>query len=201
MTNLERLRKKMEEEGIEALLLSEIGNVGWATGFKGSSGWALVTPTGGRFLTDSRYTIAAKEEVAELPTHSYATPTTATAFLKSQLEEERLPRVWFESQSVTYATWQDWTRAFEPVELMPAKDLIASLRLVKTPEEIEAIRKACRLTDACFEHVVRMIQPGVAEFDIGLEIEFYFRRNGAEIAFPPAVVSGERSARPHGKPS
>jgi Xaa-Pro aminopeptidase len=46
-----------------------------------------------------------------------------------------------------------------------------------------------------------MLQPGVTEYDIALEIEIYFSRNGAELAFPAIVVSGERSARPHGHPS
>src|SRR5206468_7053029 len=53
----------------------------------------------------------------------------------------------------------------------------------------------------CFEHVIRMIQPGVSEYDIGLEIEFYFRRNMAELAFSPIVASGWRSALPHGRAS
>lgn len=201
MSNLERLRQKMSEAGIDALLLSEITNVGWATGFRGSSGWALVQKDGGKFLTDSRYTLAAKEEVKELPSFTFASPMTGPQFLKSQLEESGLSKVWFESEHVTYATYESWKKAFAPIELLPAKDLVGPLRLVKTADEIEAIKKACRLTDACFEHVVRMIQPGVAEYDIGLEIEFYFRRNGAELAFSPAVVSGLRSARPHGKPS
>jgi Xaa-Pro aminopeptidase len=46
-----------------------------------------------------------------------------------------------------------------------------------------------------------MLQPGATEYDIGLEIEFFFRRNNADLAFAPIVVSGERSARPHGHPS
>ncbi len=191
----------MAEAGFDALLLSEITNVGWATGFKGSSGWALVLPSGGRFLTDSRYTLAAQEEVKELPSHTYANPVTPTQFLKSQIEALGIQKLGFESQYVTYATYSDWAKAFAPVELVPAPDLVMPLRMVKTPDEVGRIRKACRLTDACLEHVTRMIQVGVTEYDIALEIEFYFRRNGAELAFSPAVVSGERSARPHGKPS
>jgi Xaa-Pro aminopeptidase len=63
------------------------------------------------------------------------------------------------------------------------------------------MRAACALADACYTHVLRMIQTGVTEYDVALDIEFYFRRSGAELAFSPIVVSGERSARPHGVPS
>jgi Xaa-Pro aminopeptidase len=73
--------------------------------------------------------------------------------------------------------------------------------MVKTSEEITKMRAACALADACYTHVLRMIQVGVTEYDIALDIEFYFRRHGAELAFSPIVVSGERSARPHGIPS
>jgi Xaa-Pro aminopeptidase len=191
----------MKEAGVDALLLSEITNVAWATGFKGSTAWALVLPEGGRFFTDSRYTLAARDEVQELPSFTFASPKTSSQFLKEQLAEAGVQKLWFESEFVTYANYESWKRAFAPVELLPAKDLVGPLRLIKTAEEIEAIKRACRLTDACFEHVLRMIQPGVVEYDIGLEIEFYFRRNGADLAFAPAVVSGHRSARPHGKPS
>lgn len=191
----------MAEAGVEALLVSEINNVGWATGFKGSSGWAIVKPDGGRFLTDSRYTLAAREEVTELPSATYANPTTATEFLKRQIDELGIGKLWFESHYVTYATYSDWAKAFAPVELVPAPDLLMPLRMVKTPEEVQKIRQACKLTDACLEHVSPRIQTGVSEYDIALEIEFYIRRSGAELAFAPAVVSGERSARPHGKPS
>lgn len=201
MTNLVRLRAKMAEEGIDALLLSEMTNVGWATGFKGSSGWAIVLPTGGKFVTDSRYTLAAQEEVTELPSITFASPMTATQFLKEQMEDMGVAKICFESQFVTYATFQEWSKAFAPIELVPVKDLAGPLRMVKSADEIATIKRACKLTDACFDHVRRMIQPGVSEYDIALEIEFYFRRNGAELAFSPAVVSGERSARPHGKPS
>lgn len=201
MTNLERIRQKMAEQGLDTLLLSEITNVAWATGFRGSSGWVLVQKEGGRFLTDSRYTLAAQEEVKEIRSFTFAAPMTANQFLKSQLEEAGVKRLGFESQFVTYATYEEWAKAFHPVELVPVKDLVGPLRMIKSAAEIAAIQKACRLTDACFDHVRRMIQPGVSEFDIALEIEFYFRRNGADLAFAPAVVSGERSARPHGKPS
>lgn len=201
MTNIDRLREKMAEEGVEALLLSEITNVGWATGFKGSSGWAIVLKEGGRFITDSRYTIAAQEEVIDLPSFTFASPTTGAQFLKRQFDELGIKAIGFESSFVTYATFEEWSKAFAPIELKPVKDLVGPIRMVKMPDEIAAIKRACKLTDACFDHVRRMIQPGVSEFDIALEIEFYFRRNGAELAFAPAVVSGERSARPHGKPS
>src|SRR5204863_4408273 len=112
-----------------------------------------------------------------------------------------LSNVGFEADAVTYSAHAKLAAKFNGVQLAPVENLFPDLRVVKTAEEIEKIRTSCKLADACFDHVKRMIQPGASEYDIGLDIEFFFRRNGAQIAFEPVVVSGERSARPHGRAS
>lgn len=201
MSNLERLRQALRSRGIASFLVSEIGNVQWASGFTGSSAWVLLHKDQAVFVTDSRYTIQASQEVHGMEVVSYANPTTASGFLARQVERLGITQLGFESEFVPYATFEEWSRAFAPCVLVGTKGVIAPLRMIKTPEEIGAIREACALADACFERVSRLIQPGVREYDIGLEIEFYFRRQGAEIAFAPAVVSGSRSAMPHGRPS
>jgi Xaa-Pro aminopeptidase len=201
MTNIDRIRAAMAEKGLPAMLLSDMNSVQWATGFSGSAGQVVLTPTDGLFITDSRYTIQAQEQVADLATTSYTGSVNPTEFLKSELEKRGIHRIGFESHSTTYNTFQDWSEKLAPVELIPVPTLTAPLRMVKTEDEIAKIRQACKLADACAEHVVRMIQPGVTEWDINLDIEFFFRRQGAELAFEPIVVSGNRSARPHGRAS
>lgn len=201
MSNLSRLRSAMQEKGVSAMLLSDIDSVRWASGFTGSSGWAILTASEGLFVTDSRYTLQAGEEVKDLRVATFGNPVTSTQFLKEQLSALGISKLGFESQSVTYAVFDEWRNVWQGVELQPVKSLVGPLRMVKNEEEIAAIRRACKMADACFEHVCRMIQPGVSEYDLALDIEFYFRRQGAKLAFEPIVVSGERSARPHGKPS
>jgi len=191
----------MTAAGIPALIVSEIGNVQWLTGFTGSAGIVLLTEREAMFVTDSRYTLQAGEEVREMPVASFASPVLLADFLRDQIQMLGVRSIGFESSHVTYATFEDWAKRLAPIELMGVPDLIGPLRMIKSPQEIEAIRHACGLADACFTHIQRLVQPGISEFDIGLEIEFYFRRNGAEIAFAPVVVSGHRSARPHGRAS
>ncbi|MCW5940713.1 MAG: aminopeptidase P family protein [Fimbriimonadaceae bacterium] len=201
MNNVDRLRERMADAGVDALLLSHVPNVQWLTGFTGSAGSVLLTETDGVFMTDSRYTLQAAEEVSDLPVRTFANPVRQADFLAKNAHDLGLTRVGFEREFVTYGAYQDWQRAFAEIELYPAEDLVASLRAVKSADEIAKIRRACALTDACLEHVVRLIQPGVREWDVLMEIEFFFRRQGADKAFEPIVVSGERSARPHGHAS
>ncbi|MGV3616266.1 MAG: M24 family metallopeptidase [Fimbriimonas sp.] len=197
---LTRLREAMAREGIEAMLVSDPTNVGWLTGFTGTFGRAIVTPTEAMFVTDSRYTLQAGEEVRSMPFASFASPTDGDAFTGEQARALGVTSLGFEAANTTYTQWEKWSEKLG-VSLVPAKDILSGLRMIKSPEEIAKIREACGVSDATFEHIQRMIQPGVSEYDIALEIEFFTRRQGADVAFPSIVVSGERSARPHGKPS
>ena len=200
MSALTRVREKMQKEGLSALLVSDVENAGWMTGFSGSNANVVVTPDQALFITDSRYTVQAKDEVT-LPVASFASPVQMSDFVAQQLKDMGLKKVGFESVHTTYDQYETLKGKLNGIELVPAPDIFADLRLVKTADEIEKIRAACRLADKCFDHVVRLIQPGVSEWDIGLEIEFFFRRNMAEIAFSPIVASGHRSALPHGRAS
>lgn len=199
--NLERLREAMARKGVQALLVSDPTNIGWLTGFTGSFARVLVTQGDARFITDSRYTIQAREEVPSLPLSSFASPTNGDAFVGEQAREMGLSQIAFESANTTYAAYEKLREKMPGVELTPAPDVFGELRMVKSPDEVAKIRKACAIADACFGHLTRLIQPGLTEYDLQLELEFYLRRAGAGIAFEPIVVSGERSARPHGKAS
>jgi Xaa-Pro aminopeptidase len=191
----------MADSGVEAMLVSAIDNVRWLTGFSGSSGYAIVTPDKATFITDSRYDEAARELVRDLDVEIYKAPQTLADVLVASANEMGADKLWFEAEHVSVATMNAWKAKFNGIALEPAEDLVDPLRMVKTPDEIAIIRRACGVTDACLEHVSRMLQVGVTEYDICLDIEFFIRRQGAANAFPPIVVSGPRSARPHGEPS
>lgn len=201
MSNLDRLRDALALDGPGAFVVSDPVNVGWLTGFTGSFGFVLVATDAAHFVSDSRYTLQAAEEVQGFTLHTLPRGVEAPAYLAGLARDASLSEVGFESASVTYRTYEKWAEAFADIALVSMPDLLDELRKVKTPAEIAAIREACGLADACFAHVQRMIQEGVSEYDVALDIEFFMRRNGAEIAFPVIAVSGERSARPHGKPS
>lgn len=198
--SLTKLREAMAREGLPAMMVSDPTSVGWLTGFTGTFARVLVTPTDAVLLTDSRYTIQAQEEVQSMPSISFASPTDGDVFTGEEARKLGITTLGFEAATTTYAAWEKLAGKIG-VDLVPAKDILSDLRMIKSEAEIAKIREACGISDACFEHVIRMIQPGVTEYDIALEIEFFTRRQGADVAFPSIVVSGERSARPHGKPS
>ena len=80
-------------------------------------------------------------------------------------------------------------------------DAIDGIRAVKSEEEFDAIRRAQVITDACFEHMLGYIKPGVREIDAALEMEVFMKSHGAgKLAFDTIFVSGAKTSLPHGVP-
>ncbi|RYG36454.1 aminopeptidase P family protein [bacterium] len=188
-------------ENVDALLIGTSTNVRWATDFTGSFGYAIVTRDGGRFLTDSRYTLQASEQVSGLEVFTFASPMEGDDFLAQNLKEMGVQRLGFEASGISYARWAKWAEKLNPIELFPVEGIVEGLRMIKTEAQIDKTREAAKLADATFEHVLKLLRPGLTEYDVALEIEFFTRRHGASNAFDIIAVSGERSARPHGTPS
>ena len=96
-----------------------------------------------------------------------------------------------EAAAVTHADWSALAEAAPGVELHAIDDELVPLRIIKTAEEVDAIERACALTDACFEHLRPSSAPGMTERQVAWEIEGWFRANGAEgLAFDTIVLAG-----------
>jgi Xaa-Pro aminopeptidase len=201
MSSLSRLRNKMSAEGVPAILVSDITNVSWLTNFNGSFGYALITPTDATFLTDSRYTVQAGEQVKSMKVASYGAPKTFAEHLREQVQALGITKLGIEAHNVSLQTFEGWKDALQGIELISLKDFVNPLRMVKSEDEIQAIEECCGIADAAFQHVQRLFTPGVPEDEISLEIELYFRRQGGTCAFDTIVASGWRSALPHGRAS
>lgn len=184
----------------DAMLVTSPATVRWLTGFSGSFGMALIGAERAIFVTDSRYTLQAQAEVQGFEVESFKSPVTGKAFLAELVKRLGLRSLGFESSHLTYNAVEEYRGALD-TELVPVKDVLSPLRMVKTEEEIAKIRRACELTDVCFAHLQRMFTVGTSEYDIGLELEFFLRRHRAGIAFDPIVASGPNSAKPHGRAS
>lgn len=201
MSNVAKLQNAIREADLSAIAITQMPSVSWLTGFTGSFGVAVVTRDSGVFVTDSRYTIQAAEECRDLPTQSFRNPTSVVDFLFEQLQELNVDRLAFDHNSVTVSQLSKWSETFEGVQLEPVDDPIEQLRQFKTPEEVGRIQKCCRLTDEALERLVGLLRPGISELELLWDLQDFLRSHGATMAFDPIIVSGERTARPHGDPS
>ncbi|RJR15231.1 aminopeptidase P family protein [Candidatus Microgenomates bacterium] len=107
----------------------------------------------------------------------------------------------FESNDLTVAEYTQIKRKLADVQLVATQNLIEQQRILKTGQEITSIKKACAITDACFDAILKKIKPGISETELTWEIETFFRKNGAESSFSPIVAFNENSSQPHYTPS
>ena len=201
MSQLERMQSAMQAAEVPAFLVSDPVNIRWLTGFTGSFAYVIVTESSGVLISDSRYTLQAREQVSVLPTATFANPVKVDDFLFEHLQQLGVSRLAFDQHQVSYGKHADWSRTFAGVELIGHDDPITDLRAIKTREEIDRIREACRLADDCMAHVTDGMQTGVTELELLTRLESFLRSHGSEASFDPIIVSGPRSARPHGVPS
>lgn len=196
MGKLERLRNEFEKYGLDAILITSPINRRYMTGFTGTAGAVLVSRDKARFVTDFRYTEQAAEQAQEFEIVEHK--STMEEELKKQLKELNVSRLGFEKNQITYAAFELYESTFE-VELVPTSGIVETLRLFKTAEELDTMKKAAKIADDAYEHIQSFIKPGVKEIDVSNELEFFMRKQGAtSSSFDIIVASGHRSALPHG---
>ncbi len=196
MEKLNRLREQFTAEGIEALLVSNLHNVRYMTNFTGDDSVALILEEDAYFITDSRYTEQAKMECSGYDI--VERKETIINEVARICKEKGIQKLGFEKNHLTYAQYQGLAERV-PGELIPVADMVETLRLIKTPEEIQLIKVAADIADAAFKHILEFIKPGVTELEVANELEFFMRKCGATASsFDTIVASGARSALPHG---
>lgn len=189
---VERLASGLKDG--EFLLVTDLKNVRYLSGYTGTSGIVLLSSAKAYFLTDFRYVEQAKIQCPhlELVVHK---PIVWDSVADLLGEAEVL---YVEESNLTLASYNQLKSRIK-AEIKEAKGPVEKLRMVKSPEEIELISIAARITDEAFMEICGMIKPGVTEMEIARELEFSMKRKGAShISFDFIVASGPRGALPHG---
>ncbi len=93
------------------------------------------------------------------------------------------------------ARFVEWCKSRYPVHTYQrVAPLMAKLRTVKQPQEIELLRKACDITGKAFRRVLKFVKPGVMEYEIEAEYTHEFLRNGSRgHAYTPIIASGKNN--------
>lgn len=203
MTHLKRLQKIMQERGVEGILLSSALNQRYVSNFAFDDGYVVVFCDKAYLLTDFRYTEAARKAVDPEDLEILAPGTSLVKKVAELASAHGVKRVLVEESEVSLEMLSFFERAAQGAVsyVGGASAILTSMRMVKTPEELEKMAQAQRITDEAFTHIVSFIRPDMTEIDVALEIEFFMRRNGAErTSFDTIAVSGKASSMPHGVP-
>ncbi|HSK15435.1 MAG TPA: Xaa-Pro peptidase family protein [Gaiellaceae bacterium] len=193
---IERLRAQLETLGVGTFLVTNPVNVRYLIGFESSNAAVLVGRERVLLATDGRYLDAARQvEDVEV----VAVDRAVLSDLGARLGELAEGPVAFESDTVTVAGFDELSA--NGTRLLPAAGVVLALRALKDERELDAIRRAGRITTAAYERLARERLVGRTEAEVAWWLEQALREEGADgLAFPAIVASGPNSALPHHHP-
>jgi Xaa-Pro aminopeptidase len=192
----DRVAERLAERELDALLVTNLVNVRYLTGFTGTNGACIVGRDERLFLTDFRYVEQAADQVRGFE------PVRAERDLLGDLAKRLSGRVGFEDAHLSVQAHRKLLEAVGAgVELVAAGGVVEELREVKDEHELEAVAEAARLADAVYEYLQERGLAGRTEREVALDLEREMRERGAEDpAFPVIVAGAEHGARPHAEP-
>ncbi|HEX7291599.1 MAG TPA: Xaa-Pro peptidase family protein [Conexibacter sp.] len=195
----DRLAALLEERELDALLVTNLVNVRYLTGYTGTNGVALVGERLRVFITDFRYVTQAEQQV-----HGFERRVGEQDLLDdavAALPEGDL-RLGIEDQHMAVRTFDRLREALpDSVELVPAGGVLERLRERKDADEVARIRAAAELADAALRRILAQGLAGRSERDVALALEQEMRLLGAERpSFDTIVASGAHGALPHAVP-
>ena len=199
---LSKLRRRLAEQQIEAILISQPENRHYLSGFDGSAGFLLITPEKRVLATDFRYTEQAQRQAPDYDL--FQITGDMEDWLARLVNSLNLRRLGFEAEHISLATYQRLSNILDEaqIQLVPLEELVEAIRVLKEPEEIELITRAVQISDAAFEYILTTIKNGMTEKEVAWELEKCLHEQGSQpLPFDIIVASGPNSALPHARPS
>jgi Xaa-Pro aminopeptidase len=198
----EKLRRTLESDEIDALLVTAPTNVGYLTGFSGDSSVLFLGRERDLIISDGRFTTQLAQECPGQEAHIRQPGQEMNAALARTIETLGPRRVGLEATSWTIAEYESMREAAPTVSFLGVRGRVEALRQIKDEDEIAAIRESVRYAERAFTMLRAGLRMGETEKDVADLLESYLRRCGATGAsFPPIVAVGARSALPHSRPT
>lgn len=192
-----KIKNNLKKKDLLPYFISSLINIRYLTGFTGSHAYLLIDKNKIFFISDSRYEEYARSILPE-PVEFVNQKSDFIDAMKGILNRIKTKRLCLEEHSLTFSNYLMWKKNLKGIRLEPGGDEVDIIRLSKDDGELEQIRKAARITDKCFSHLLKFIKPGMKEWDIAIEIEYFYRKNGCtKTSFDSIVASGQGTSMPH----
>lgn len=191
----DRLEQQLAERELDRMLVTDLVNIRYLTGFTGTNGACVCGPGVRLFLTDFRYTERAEAEVEGWET------VTITADWTGGIAERLEGKVGFEDDHTSVRLLKKLEEKLaDGVEMVPAGGRVEELRRVKDAGELAAIEEAAKLADEVWRWSTEQGLAGRTERDVARAAEAHMRELGADPSFPTIVAAGPNGALPHAEP-
>ena len=197
MKNTEKYLSLLDNE-VDGLLLTSRYSRHYSTEFDIAEGVAIVTKSGCRYFTDSRYIESAQNGIRGFEVIMTERSYSYTKLLNDAIADFGVSTLGFEENYLTVAEFAAFEKELK-AKLVPMNEKISAFRWVKEAWELDRMRKAQDITDRAFADVLTRIRPGMTELELQAELIYCLYKNGGEgLSFSPIVVSGPNTSMPHG---
>lgn len=191
------LRRELNRKELYPYFIKDLNNIRYLTGFTGTYAFLLLDKKETFFISDSRYS-----EYAQTLVDGYAEfilpGDDLNMTLKGLLKRLNKKNLFLEEHSLSLSFFNAMKKSLRGVKFKPGGSEVNNIRMVKDDGEIALIEKAAKITDKCFSYLKENIIPGMTEWDVAVEIENFYRKNGCRSSsFDSIVASGSGSSMPH----
>ncbi len=193
---LETIRTILHQQGLDALLVSSPSNLLYVANFvclapTEREAYAVVTRKGLYVITSPLYSGDVDTETMTLLQTSRN--ASHEDHVLSIVKRDGVQKIGFEEHFLTAYEYKTLLQKLVP--LIPAN--LRQLRIKKSDEELQFVKKACKIGDEAYKDILHKIKPGITEDDIATEMEIFIRRQGGTLAFPSIIGFGKHAAVPH----
>lgn len=190
------LGDRLHDLGVQQLLVTNLVNVRYLTGFTGSNGAVLVLPGRAVFFTDGRYR---DQAAAEVPGVEHVI---TRDLLGEAARRVDVPELGIESHAMTVDAHARLRELLPSTTLRSADRIVESLRECKDDDEIDALTRACDISTRALEGLLAGPLVGRTEREVARDLENRMFDLGAEaIAFETILATGDHTAIPHHQPT
>lgn len=195
---IDNIRKVLKKHQLDSCLVSSLSNIIYLTGFSGFSAhereaFLLISKNSQYIFTDGRYKEAVQKNISNFKLIEVSSRLPSKKAIAKVGKKEKIRSLGIEENNLSVSEYKNLEKNFEKL----INFNIHTLRIKKDNDEILEIEKACKLTDKTFEYILTKIKLGISEKELAFEIEYFIKKNQADIAFSPIVAFGENSSIPH----
>ncbi len=201
-SRIDRLRRRLEDSGLSAMIINHEIDIWYLTGFVGHDATLIVSPHAASILCDARYEeylnpwkqggvhdvrIGPRQDVHRM--------------ILAVVESAGIDRMAFQAEHMTVGRLSQLQRGFPGVQFVETTGHLLALRMIKDPHEVSIIEQCIDIQQRALTSMLDRVQRGMTELEFTAGLEYEMRMLGATGAgFDPIVASGPNSSVIHHMP-
>lgn len=189
---------KKHLRNLDAILVSSWGNITYLTGYSGFSQterecFLLIVQNKQYLITDGRYSEAVEEQTKKFSVINCGALNFIAKDYSDILENLRVKTIGIEENNLTVSEFKMLKKHIKNIKNVD----LSKLRIIKQKDEIENIKKACRIGDETFAYILKELKVDISEREIADKLESFINIKSADFSFAPIVAFGKNSSVPH----